>query len=96
MLIFSPSLGRGNLMIISHLYKTKNLLPNNSTRDFCITIGTSRLLFFYRLLDLPNTALAKHSIYPFIEQASTQAQIHHIITAADMAHKGHIGEHLCL
>ena len=42
------------------------------------------------LLNLPNAALTKDAVYPRVECAGTQTQVHHIVSAADMAHEGNI------
>ena len=48
------------------------------------------LLGNFFLLYLPNAALTKDTVYPSVKRAGTQTQIHHIVTAADMTHKGNI------
>ena len=42
------------------------------------------------LLYFPNATSTKDTVYPRIERAGTQAQVHHIITTADMTHEGNI------
>ena len=54
------------------------------------------LLGNFFLLYLPDATFTKDAVYPRVERAGTQAQIHHIIAAADMTHKGNICQHLLL